>query len=108
MKIVRGQIAGADYFPGVVNGGPFCAGREKRGRMGNVNEYFYRIAAKQVKNGTVGKYLHTEIPGFNGLIQSNISPTYNASTGIGTPIVKELVGVGGAKSAGTPQTSSNP
>lgn len=81
---------------------------QQQGRMGNVNEYLYRIAAKQAKNGTVGKYLHTEIPGFNGLIQSNISPTYNASTGIGTPIVKELLGVGGAKSAGTPQTSSNP
>jgi subtilase family serine protease len=81
---------------------------EQNGRLGNVNEYLYRIAAKQAKEGTVAKYLHTGIPGFNGLIQSNISPTYNASTGIGTPIVKELVGAGTSKSAGTPQTLSNP
>jgi subtilase family serine protease len=81
---------------------------EEHGRQGNVNGYLYGIAAKQAKNGTVGKYLHTEIPGFNGLIQSNLSPTYNASTGIGTPVVKELLGIGGAFSAGTPQTHTNP
>jgi subtilase family serine protease len=81
---------------------------EQRGRMGNVNTYLYPIAAKQAKEGAVAKYLHTEIPGFNGLIQSNISPTYNVSTGIGTPIVKALVGVGSAAPAGTPQTRSNP
>jgi subtilase family serine protease len=81
---------------------------EQRGRMGNVNTYLYPIAAKQAKEGAVAKYLHTEIPGFNGLIQSNISPTYNVSTGIGTPIVKALVGVGSAVPAGTPQTRSNP
>ncbi len=81
---------------------------EQHGRMGNVNTYLYSIAAKQAKEGAVAKYLHTEIPGFNGLIQSNISPTYNVSTGIGTPVVKELVGAGAAAPAGTPQTLSNP
>lgn len=81
---------------------------EQHGRMGNVNTYLYPIAAKQAKEGAVAKYLHTEIPGFNGLIQSNISPTYNVSTGIGTPVVKELVGAGAAAPAGTPQTLSNP
>lgn len=81
---------------------------EQQGRMGNVNTYLYPIAAKQAKEGKAAKYLHTEIPGFNGLIQSNISPTYNVSTGIGTPVVKELVGAGTATSAGTPQTLSNP
>ena len=81
---------------------------EQNGRMGNANEYLYRIAAKQAQQKAVAKYLHTEIPGYNGIIQSNISPTYNASTGIGTPIVKELVGAGTAKSAGTPQSPSNP
>ena len=69
--------------------------------MGNVNEYLYRVAARQASEGAAAKYLHTEIPGFNGLIQSNISPTYNASTGVGTPVVKELVGAGTAASAGT-------
>jgi subtilase family serine protease len=81
---------------------------EQNGRMGNVNEFLYQIAAKQAKNGKAATYLHTQIPGFNGLIQSNISATYNASTGIGTPIVKVLVGVGSATQAGTPQTPSNP
>jgi subtilase family serine protease len=111
--IAVGQGGGFFGFIGTSLSAPQFAGVlamlvQQQGRMGNVNEYLYRIAAKQAKNGTVGKYLHTEIPGFNGLIQSNISPTYNASTGIGTPIVKELLGVGGQKSAGTPQTSSNP
>jgi subtilase family serine protease len=81
---------------------------EQNGRMGNVNEYLYSIAAMQAKEGMPAKYLHTEIPGFNGLIQSNISPTYNVSTGIGTPVVKELIGAGSATKAGTPQTRSNP
>jgi subtilase family serine protease len=81
---------------------------EQNGRMGNVNTYLYGLAATQATEGKVAKYLHTEIPGFNGLIQSNISPTYNVSTGIGTPIVKTLVGAGTALPAGTPQTLSNP
>jgi subtilase family serine protease len=81
---------------------------EQNGRMGNVNEYLYQIAAKQAKSGKVATYLHTGIPGFNGLIQSNISATYNASTGIGTPIVTSVVGVPSATQAGTPQTLSNP
>ncbi len=81
---------------------------EQQGRMGNLNEYLYRVAAKQAKQGAVAKFLHTNIPGFNGVIASNISPTYNISTGVGTPVVKMLVGAGMAKSAGTPQTPSNP
>jgi len=81
---------------------------EQNGRMGNVNTYLYGLAATQATEGKVAKYLHTEIPGFNGLIQSNISPTYNVSTGIGTPIVKTVVGAGTALPAGTPQTLSNP
>lgn len=81
---------------------------EQNGRMGNVNNYLYNIAAQQASDGAVAEFLHTQIPGFNGLIQSNISPTYNASTGIGTPIVKALIGQASARSAGTPQTKSNP
>ena len=81
---------------------------EQHGRMGNVNTYLYGLAAKQAKAGAVAKYVRTGIPGFNGLIQSNISPTYNVSTGIGTPVVKALVGAGSAAPAGTPQTLSNP
>lgn len=81
---------------------------QKNGRMGNVNEYLYRFAAKQASEGVAAKYLHTGIPGFNGVLQSNVSATYNVSTGIGTPVVKQIVGADSAKSAGTPQTLSNP
>jgi subtilase family serine protease len=81
---------------------------EQKGRMGNLNEYLYRLAAKQASEGAVAKFFHTNIPGFNGLIQSNISATYNISTGVGTPIVKNVVGAATAKAAGMPQTLSNP
>jgi subtilase family serine protease len=81
---------------------------ERKGRMGNLNEYLYSIAAKQASEKAVATYLHTELPGFNGVIQSTISPTYNVSTGVGTPVVKALVGAGWAAPAGTPQTASNP
>jgi len=80
---------------------------ELKGRQGNVNEYLYRIAAQQAAEGQP-KYLHTEIPGFNGVISSNRSATYNVSTGIGTPVVTQLLGVGSATPAGNPQTASNP
>jgi subtilase family serine protease len=81
---------------------------EQNGRQGNVNGYLYGLAAEQANSGKAAEYLHTEIPGFNGLIQSNISPTYNASTGVGTPVVQEVVGAGAATRAGTPRTLSNP
>jgi subtilase family serine protease len=111
--IAVGDGGGFFGFIGTSLSSPSFAGAlallvEQHGRLGNVNPYLYSIAAKQAKEGAVAKYLHTEIPGFNGLIQSNISPTYNVSTGIGTPVVKELVGVGSAAAAGTPQTLSNP
>ena len=81
---------------------------EQKGRMGNLNEYLYRLAAVQAKQGRVAKFFRTEIPGYNGVIQSNVSPTYNISTGVGTPVVKDVVGAGSAASAGTPQSASNP
>lgn len=82
---------------------------EQKGRQGNVNGFLYKVAAKQASEGAVAKYLHTGIPGFNGVIQSNVSPTYNVSTGIGTPVVFELVDApGGTAPAGTPRTLSNP
>jgi subtilase family serine protease len=81
---------------------------EQHGRVGNVNQYLYGLAAQQAKSGTPAEFLHTGIPGFNGVVQSNVSATYNVSTGVGTPIVKRLVGAGSAASAGTPQSLSNP
>ena len=79
---------------------------EKNGRMGNLNEYIYRLAARQAKGGR--RVFHTNIPGYNGLVQSNLSSTYSVSVGVGTPIVKEYVGAYTAKPAGFPQTPSNP
>jgi subtilase family serine protease len=81
---------------------------EQQGRMGNVNGYLYQTAANQANSGKAATFFHTQTPGFNGLIQSTISPTYNASTGVGTPIVLKVVGAGSATEAGTPQTISNP
>jgi subtilase family serine protease len=81
---------------------------EQNGRQGNVNQYLYTLAAEQAKIGKPALYLHTEIPGFNGLIQSNVSATYNVSTGVGTPVVYRLVGAASAHRAGTPQSLSNP
>jgi subtilase family serine protease len=81
---------------------------EQKGRMGNLNTYLYQKAAAQAKAGKVDEYYHTQIPGYNGLIQSNVSPTYSVSAGVGTPIVKNLVGAASAKPAGLPQTLSNP
>jgi subtilase family serine protease len=81
---------------------------EQQGRMGNLNEYLYRVAAKQARQGAVAKFLHTNIPGYNGVVSSNVSATYNLSTGVGTPVVSALVGAKNVKEAGTPRTPSNP
>ena len=79
---------------------------EKEGRQGNLNNYIYRLAARQANGGA--RVYHTMIPGFNGVIQSNVSPTFNVSTGVGTPIVKAWLGAQTTKAAGLPQTISNP
>ncbi len=81
---------------------------EQKGRMGNLNTYLYRLAAKQAAENKPAKFFRTGIPGFNGLVQSNVSATYSVSTGVGTPIVKALVGAPDAESAGIPQSASNP
>lgn len=81
---------------------------EQKGRMGNVNSYLYHLAAQQASDGKPAQFLHTQIPGYNGVIQSNVSATYSVSTGIGTPIVKNIVGAASAAPAGLPQSISNP
>jgi subtilase family serine protease len=113
-SIAAGQGGGFYGFIGTSLSSPEFASAlalliEQKGRQGNVNQFLYKVAAKQASEGAAAKYLHTGIPGFNGVIQSNVSPTYNVSTGIGTPIVKELVDApGSAALAGTPRTPSNP
>jgi subtilase family serine protease len=114
VAIAVGQQGGGFYgFIGTSVSSPELAGAlallvEQQGRQGNINPYLYRLAAKQAKSGKVAEYFHTGIPGYNGVIQSNVSATFNVSTGVGTPVVKALVGLPKAAVAGLPQTSSNP
>ena len=79
---------------------------ETKGRQGNINNYIYKLAAKQAAGGKT--YFHTGIPGFNGFVDTNVSPTYSLSTGVGTPIVTTFIGQPKAPQAGTPQSPSNP
>ena len=79
---------------------------EKYGRMGNLNPYLYGLAKVQAAGGATA--FHTNIPGYNGLVQTDLNSTYSLSVGVGTPIVTTLIGKPNATPAGTPQTISNP
>jgi subtilase family serine protease len=79
---------------------------ELNGRMGNLNPYIYKLAADQASGK--GKVYHTNIPGYNGIVQTNINTSYSLSTGVGTPIVTSFLGKPKVAPAGTPQTKSNP
>ncbi|MCW0389440.1 hypothetical protein NB690_000014 [Xanthomonas sacchari] len=77
---------------------------EKQGRQGNLNDYLYRLAA----NGP--EALHRGIPGYNGVVDNNrpIKGKYNYTVGVGTPIVRLLIGALDAAPAGVPRSPSNP
>jgi subtilase family serine protease len=79
---------------------------EQKGRMGNLNSYIYGLAAKQAGGGR--QVYHTNIPGYNGIENTNLNPTYSLSTGVGTPVVSSFIGQPRADQAGVPQTPSNP
>ncbi len=79
---------------------------EQKGRMGNLNTYIYGLAAKQAAGK--GPYFHTNIPGFNGLVNTQLNAAYGLTAGVGTPIVAAYVGQPKAPLSGTPQTPSNP
>jgi subtilase family serine protease len=79
---------------------------EKNGRMGNLNPYLYHLAKAQANGGATA--FHTNIPGFNGLVQTDLNSTYSLSVGVGTPVVTTVIGKPTATPAGTPQTISNP
>jgi subtilase family serine protease len=79
---------------------------EQKGRMGNVNPHLYQLAAKQAT--TSHRYFHTNIPGYNGVEQTDLNSTYSLSTGVGTPIVVNMINQPKAPRAGVPQTPSNP
>ncbi|MDQ1090804.1 subtilase family serine protease [Xanthomonas sacchari] len=77
---------------------------EKQGRQGNLNDYLYRLAA----NGP--EALHRGIPGDNGVVDNNqpIKGKYNYTVGLGTPVVRLLIGALDAAPAGVPRSPSNP
>lgn len=77
---------------------------EKQGRQGNLNDYLYRLAAN------APQALHRGIPGYNGLVNNDVpvKGKYNYTTGLGTPIVRLLIGALDAAPAGIPRSPSNP
>jgi subtilase family serine protease len=74
--------------------------------LGNINAYIYTTAMRQ-QAGKIQAY-HINIPGYNGVLESNINPAYSLSTGVGTPIVTTFIGQHSVAAAGRPQTPSNP
>ena len=87
---------------------------EQYGRMGNLNNYIYGIAAIQNLFGDNPELpttaFHRSIPGYNGVVTNKVpGPNYNYTVGNGTPIVYRYVAAPfGTKPAGTPQSQSNP
>ncbi|UXA50471.1 S53 family peptidase [Xanthomonas prunicola] len=77
---------------------------QKQGRQGNLNDYLYRLAA----NGP--EAYHRGIPGNNGVVSNDvpIAGKYNYTTGLGTPIVRLMIGALDAAPAGIPRSPSNP
>ena len=74
--------------------------------MGNLNTYIYQLAAQQAKGQDT--VYHTSVPGYNGLVNTNLTSTYSLTVGVGTPIVRNLIGQPNVAAAGLPQTKSNP
>ncbi len=111
VAIATGQGGGFFGFIGTSVAAPELAGAtalliEQKGRMGNLNTYLYDLAVKQAAGK--GAYFHTGIPGFNGLVNTNLNAEYGLTAGVGTPIVNAYVGAPNAELSGTPQTPSNP
>lgn len=79
---------------------------ELNGRQGNLGTYIYQLAADQASGK--GNVYHTNIPGYNGIVETNINTSYSLSAGVGTPMVTSFLGQPKVRPAGTPQTKSNP
>ncbi|MBB4127741.1 subtilase family serine protease [Xanthomonas translucens] len=77
---------------------------EKQGRQGNLNDYLYRLAANDPQA------FHRAIPGNNGVVDNDVplKGKYNYTTGLGTPIVRAVIGALDAAPAGLPRSPSNP
>jgi subtilase family serine protease len=67
---------------------------EQQGRMGNLNPYLYTLAARQAAGH--GRYFHTGIPGYNGVVNTLLNR------------VSAYAGLATAPLAASPQTPSNP
>ncbi len=113
VAVNAGQTGGGFFgFIGTSVASPEFAGAtalliERRGRMGNLNTYLYELAARQAAGK--GTYFHTNIPGYNGIENTNLNSAYGLTAGVGTPIVTHYVGApGNTVVSGTPQTPSNP
>ena len=76
------------------------------GRLGNENTYIYTLSAMQ-KAGQIKHIFHWEIPGFNGKYGSG-NKGYNLVLGNGTLYGKDFMLAPDVKSAGKPQSVSNP
>jgi len=79
---------------------------ETNGRQGNINPYIYNLALQQAGGGQIS--FHGNIPGFNGIQDTNLNPGYSLSTGVGTPHGTAFIGQPSAPKAGVAQTPSNP
>ncbi|MEJ0046873.1 MAG: S8 family serine peptidase [Rhodospirillales bacterium] len=75
-------------------------------RLGNLNDYIYSLAKGQASGGPA--FYHTGIPGYNGLVNTLLAPSYSLSTGVGTPVVNSFLIETSVPAAGVPQTPSNP
>jgi len=97
-----GTSASAPDFAGVLA----VAGQEEGGvRFGNANVLLYQIAQKESTNNA----FHQGISAWNGVVTVAAGTKgWNPIIGLGTPDVRNLLGIPTAPAAGNPQTSTNP
>jgi len=80
---------------------------QQQGRMGNLNPYLYTLAARQAAGH--GRYFHTGIPGYNGVVNTLLNPVFSLSVGLGTPLVSAYAGLpANVPLTTSPQTPGNP
>ena len=77
---------------------------ETQGRQGNINPSLYSMAQRQAGGGAA--YFHQTVTGNDGVMVN--SGTYNYTTGNGTPLVANLLGLSSSPLAGAPGTATNP
>ena len=77
---------------------------QTQGRQGNLNPFLYSMAQRQAGGGAVT--FHQTVPGNNGVVAN--SGSYNYTTGNGTPLVANLLGLSNGPLAGAPGTATNP